>query len=73
MDPASAERLGTLLGEESCCVGVDLSREMLAMAQAKIADCRHTYVIQTDVTQPLRGLVKDAATAVAPVSVTRLM
>ena len=45
--------LGTLLGEEACCVGIDLSREMLAMAQAKIADCPHTYVIQTDVTQPL--------------------
>jgi ubiquinone/menaquinone biosynthesis C-methylase UbiE len=45
--------LGVLLGEEACCVGVDLSREMLAVAQAKIADCPHTYVIQTDVTQPL--------------------
>jgi ubiquinone/menaquinone biosynthesis C-methylase UbiE len=45
--------LGTLLGEEACCIGIDLSREMLAMAQAKIADCPHTYVIQTDVTQPL--------------------
>jgi ubiquinone/menaquinone biosynthesis C-methylase UbiE len=45
--------LGTLLGEEACCVGVDLSQEMLAVAQAKIADCPHTTVIQTDVTQPL--------------------
>jgi ubiquinone/menaquinone biosynthesis C-methylase UbiE len=45
--------LGTLLGEQGCCVGLDLSREMLAVAQAKIADCPHTYVIQTDVTQPL--------------------
>jgi ubiquinone/menaquinone biosynthesis C-methylase UbiE len=45
--------LGTLLGEEACCMGVDLSREMLAVAQAKIADCPHTYVIQTDVTQRL--------------------
>jgi ubiquinone/menaquinone biosynthesis C-methylase UbiE len=45
--------LGTLLGDEACCMGVDLSREMLAVAQAKIADCPHTYVIQTDVTQPL--------------------
>jgi ubiquinone/menaquinone biosynthesis C-methylase UbiE len=45
--------LGTLLGEEACCVGVDLSQEMLAVAQAKIADCPHTAVIQTDVTQPL--------------------
>lgn len=45
--------LGTLLGEEACCVGIDLSREMLAVAQAKIADCPHTYAIQTDVTQPL--------------------
>jgi ubiquinone/menaquinone biosynthesis C-methylase UbiE len=45
--------LGTLLGEETSCVGVDLSQEMLAVAQAKIADCPHTYVIQTDVTQPL--------------------
>ena len=45
--------LGTLLGEEACCVGIDLSREMLAMAQAKIADCPHTYVIQSDVTQRL--------------------
>ena len=45
--------LGTLLGEEACCVGLDLSREMLAVAQAKIADCPHTYAIQTDVTQPL--------------------
>jgi SAM-dependent methyltransferase len=26
---------------------------MLAVAQAKIADCPHTYVLQTDVTQPL--------------------
>jgi ubiquinone/menaquinone biosynthesis C-methylase UbiE len=34
--------LGILLGEEACCVGVDLSREMLAMAHAKIADCPHT-------------------------------
>jgi ubiquinone/menaquinone biosynthesis C-methylase UbiE len=45
--------LGTLLGEEAYCVGIDLSREILAVAQAKIADCPHTYVIQTDVTQPL--------------------
>jgi ubiquinone/menaquinone biosynthesis C-methylase UbiE len=45
--------LGTLLGEEACCVGIDLSWEMLAVAQAKIADCPHTYGIQTDVTQPL--------------------
>jgi ubiquinone/menaquinone biosynthesis C-methylase UbiE len=45
--------LGTVLGEEVCCVGVDLSREMLAVAQTKIADCQATSVIQTDVTQPL--------------------
>jgi SAM-dependent methyltransferase len=45
--------LGAWLGEEACCVGLDLSREMLAVAQTKIADCPHTYVIQTDVTQPL--------------------
>ena len=45
--------LGILLGEEASCVGIDLSHEMLAVAQAKIADCPHTYVIQTDVTQPL--------------------
>jgi ubiquinone/menaquinone biosynthesis C-methylase UbiE len=45
--------LGTLLGEEAHCMGVDLSREMLAVAQDKIADCPHTYVVQTDVTQPL--------------------
>jgi ubiquinone/menaquinone biosynthesis C-methylase UbiE len=45
--------LGTLLGEEGYCVGLDLSREMLAVAQAKIADCPHTCVIQTDVTQTL--------------------
>jgi ubiquinone/menaquinone biosynthesis C-methylase UbiE len=45
--------LGTLLGEEACCVGVDLSREMLGVAQAKIIECPHTSVIQTDVTQPL--------------------
>jgi len=45
--------LSLLLGEEACCVGVDLSREMLTVAQAKIVDCPHTYVIQTDVTQPL--------------------
>ena len=44
---------GTLLGEEACCVGVDLSQDMLAMARAKLADCPRTYVIQTDVTQPL--------------------
>lgn len=45
--------LGTLLGEETCCVGLDLSQEMLAVAQAKIADCPHVSIIQTDVTQPL--------------------
>jgi ubiquinone/menaquinone biosynthesis C-methylase UbiE len=45
--------LGMLLGEEVCCMGVDLSREMLAVAQAKLADCPHIHVIQTDVTQPL--------------------
>jgi ubiquinone/menaquinone biosynthesis C-methylase UbiE len=45
--------LGLVLGDEACCVGVDLSREMLAVAQAKIVDCPHTYAIQTDVTQPL--------------------
>jgi ubiquinone/menaquinone biosynthesis C-methylase UbiE len=45
--------LGTFLGDEACCVGIDLSQDMLAVAQAKIADCAHTYVIQTDVTQPL--------------------
>jgi ubiquinone/menaquinone biosynthesis C-methylase UbiE len=45
--------LGMVLDDEACCVGVDLSREMLDIAQAKIADCPHTYVIQTDVTQPL--------------------
>jgi ubiquinone/menaquinone biosynthesis C-methylase UbiE len=45
--------LGMVLGDEACCVGVDLSREMLDVAQAKIADCPHTHVIQTDVTQRL--------------------
>ena len=45
--------LGLVLGDEARCVGVDLSREMLAVAQAKIVDCPHTYAIQTDVTQPL--------------------
>jgi ubiquinone/menaquinone biosynthesis C-methylase UbiE len=45
--------LGTLLGEEAWCVGVDLSLDMLAVAQAKIADCPHTCVLQVDVTQPL--------------------
>jgi ubiquinone/menaquinone biosynthesis C-methylase UbiE len=45
--------LGTLLGEEASCVGVDLSQEMLVVAQAKIADYQQTYVVQTDVTQPL--------------------
>jgi ubiquinone/menaquinone biosynthesis C-methylase UbiE len=45
--------LGTLLGEEAYCIGVDLSREMLAVAQDKIADCPSTSVVQTDVTQPL--------------------
>lgn len=45
--------LGTLVGEEACCVGIDLSQEMLAVARHKIADCRLTYVVQTDVTQPL--------------------
>jgi ubiquinone/menaquinone biosynthesis C-methylase UbiE len=44
--------LGTLLSTEACCVGLDLSREMLAVAQTKIADYPHTCVIQTDVTQP---------------------
>src|SRR5919109_4659306 len=44
--------LGVLLGEGACCVGGDLSREMLTVAQAKIADCPHTYVIQADVTRP---------------------
>ena len=34
-------------------MGVDLSREMLAVAQAKLVDSPHTYTIQTDVTQPL--------------------
>jgi ubiquinone/menaquinone biosynthesis C-methylase UbiE len=45
--------LGTLLGEEACCVGIDLSQDMLAVARTKIADCPHTHVVQTDVTQPL--------------------
>lgn len=45
--------LATLLGEEACCVGIDLSQDMLAVAQTKIADCPHTYVVQTDVTQSL--------------------
>lgn len=45
--------LGTLLGEEACCVGVDLSPEMLAIARQKIDGCSHVYVIQADVTQPL--------------------
>jgi ubiquinone/menaquinone biosynthesis C-methylase UbiE len=45
--------LGIILGDEACCVGVDLSQDMLAVAQAKIADCPRTYTIQTDVTQPL--------------------
>ena len=34
-------------------VGIDLSQDMLVVAQHKIADCRLTYVVQTDVTQPL--------------------
>jgi SAM-dependent methyltransferase len=45
--------LGTLLGEKASCVGVDLSHELVVVAQVKIAECPHTYVIQTDVTQPL--------------------
>jgi ubiquinone/menaquinone biosynthesis C-methylase UbiE len=45
--------LGTLLGDEACCVGVDLSLDMLAVAQEKIADCPRTFVVQADVTQPL--------------------
>jgi len=45
--------LGTLVGEDACCVGLDLSQEMLLVAQTKIADCPRTYVAQTDVTQPL--------------------
>jgi ubiquinone/menaquinone biosynthesis C-methylase UbiE len=45
--------LGTLLGEEACCVGIDLSQDMLAVAQTKIAACPHTYVVQTDATQSL--------------------
>lgn len=45
--------LGTLVGEEACYVGIDLSHDMLALAQHKIADCRLTYVVRTDVTQPL--------------------
>jgi ubiquinone/menaquinone biosynthesis C-methylase UbiE len=45
--------LGTLLGDTGCCVGLDLSQEMLAVAQAKVVDCPHTSLIQTDVTQPL--------------------
>jgi ubiquinone/menaquinone biosynthesis C-methylase UbiE len=44
---------GLLLSDEACCVGVDLSLEMLAVAQAKIADGPHLYALQTDVTQPL--------------------
>src|SRR5262245_53078490 len=42
--------LGIVLSDEACCVGVDLSPEMLAVAQAKIVDCPHTYAIRTDVT-----------------------
>jgi ubiquinone/menaquinone biosynthesis C-methylase UbiE len=45
--------LGTLVGEDARCIGIDLSPEMLTVAQTKIADCPHTYVAQTDVTQPL--------------------
>lgn len=45
--------LGTFLGEEACCIGIDLSQDMLAVAQTKIAECPHTYVVRTDVTQPL--------------------
>jgi ubiquinone/menaquinone biosynthesis C-methylase UbiE len=45
--------LGALLGEEAYCVGLDLSPEMLSIAQHKIDGCPRTYVIQTDVTQRL--------------------
>jgi ubiquinone/menaquinone biosynthesis C-methylase UbiE len=45
--------LGTLLGENAQCVGLDLSPEMLSIAQHKIDGCPRTYVIQTDVTQRL--------------------
>jgi len=45
--------LGTLLDEEACCVGVDLSPEMLAVARQKIDECPHVYLVQADVTQPL--------------------
>jgi ubiquinone/menaquinone biosynthesis C-methylase UbiE len=45
--------LGTLLGDDACCVGVDLSPEMLTVARQKIADCRRTLVILADVTQSL--------------------
>jgi ubiquinone/menaquinone biosynthesis C-methylase UbiE len=43
--------LGTFIGEEAYCVGIDLSQDMLAVAQTKIVDCPRTYVVQTDVTQ----------------------
>ena len=45
--------LGTLLGEEASCVGVDLSQDMLAMARQKVDTCPRTSLIQADVTQPL--------------------
>lgn len=45
--------LSVLVKEEACCIGVDLSHEMLTVAQTKIADCPRTYIAQTDVTQPL--------------------
>jgi ubiquinone/menaquinone biosynthesis C-methylase UbiE len=45
--------LGTLLGDEAYCVGIDLSPDMLAVARQTIGDSPRTYVVQADVTQPL--------------------
>ncbi len=45
--------LGTLLGDAAWCVGVDLSPDMLAVARRKLEDCPRTFIVQSDVTQPL--------------------
>jgi ubiquinone/menaquinone biosynthesis C-methylase UbiE len=47
------QMLGTLLGDEAACVGVDLSPDMLAVARQKLADCPQASVIRADATQPL--------------------
>lgn len=45
--------LGSLVSDETYCVGVDLSPDMLAIAHQKIEDCPRTFVMCADVTQPL--------------------